>query len=112
MATSVSPRWDLEDAVSQCNFGNEDEVVELITNQYTALYFEKIAFTRLYENPMLIANSVVNRYPSMVFDYGQGDVPRNKVFHPPYVPMGIQNFQNDNLPRADQVAETGPSDGN
>lgn len=112
MATSVSPRWDLEDAVSECNFGNEDEVVALITHQYTPIFFEKIARTRLYENPRLIAQSVMNSYPSMVFDYGQGDVPKSKVFHPPYVPMGIQNFQNDNLPRPDQVAETGPSEGN
>lgn len=112
MATSVSPRWDLEDAVSQCNFGNEDEVVELITHQYTPIAFEKIALTRLYENPRLIVDSVMNDYPTMSFDYGQGDVPKNKVFHPPYVPMGIQNFQNDNLKRSDEVAEQGPSEGN
>jgi len=112
MATSVSQRWDLEDAVSECNFGNEQEVVTLITNQYTPLYFDKIAITRLYEDPLFLESSVVNMYPTMNFDYGQGDIPRNKVYHPPYIPMGIQNFQLDNLPRPDQVAETGPSEGN
>lgn len=112
MATNVSPRWDLEDAVEQCQFGNEDEVVALLTHQYTPLYFDKIGIDRRYEDPQLIAQSVMNIYPTMEFDYGQGDVPRNKVFHPPYMPTGKQNFQNDNLKRSDEVAETGPSEGN
>lgn len=112
MPASVSPRWDLATAITDCNFANEQEVVSLMANQYTAVYFEEAAINKLYRDPREFGRSVLNMYPTMNFDYGQGALPRNRVYHPPYLPTGRQNFQNDALPQNDWVAEDGASPGN
>lgn len=113
MPTQPSPYWDFADAVANCDYGNSQDVVQLITGQYTPLYYEKAVMTVLYENPTFWRNSVVNMFPTENWDYGLGEVPIQEVYTPPYIPQGVQNFQNDTLPPNDQVFEqAGTNTGN
>lgn len=109
MATSVSPRWDLAEAVENCEYGNSDEVTNLITNRYTPLYYEDDVLTKMYMDPMTWTGAILDRWPREVFNYGQGSIPYREIYHPAFVPRGIQNFQNDNTPIPAEVSN--PADG-
>lgn len=103
MASSVSQRWDLSDAVTACNYSNQSEVVALITNRYTPLYFEDAVLTKLYQDPRSLANQVLQNWPREQFDYGQNSVPFKEVYNPAYVPRGMQYLKDDNVPMPDEV---------
>lgn len=103
MATQLSPRFDLSDAVTNCDYGNQADVVELITSPYTPLFYEDAVLTKIYQDPRSLANSILDTWGRETFQYGQGAVPTKEIYSPSYVPRGRQFLTNDDLPRPDEI---------